>query len=146
MRDLLGLGLKLHLLDAGHGGLDANSLVTLVQNLINVGVEHVSTTVDGGQTSETLGKLAKTVQRVDVRRLSVSGNRVTVQADTLNGLRSLARGGDVVISQVQSHGVANEVLGSIFKAELVINILHGAGVQIKTYQDENDQSLPNSVK
>lgn len=131
-KDDLGLGLKLHLLDTGHSGLDANSLVTIVLNLVDVGVEHVSAAVDGGQTGETLRKLAKTVERVDVRRLSVSSNRVTVQANALDSLGSLAGCGDVIVGEVKSHGVANEVLCGCLEAELVVNIFHGALVHVQT--------------
>jgi hypothetical protein len=127
----LGLGLELHLLNTSHGRLDAHSLVALILDLVDVGVEHVSTAVDGRQTGETLGKLAKTVERVDVRRLSVSSNRVTVQADSLDGLGSLAGGGDVVVGEVESHGVTNEVLCGGLEAELVIDILHGALVDVQ---------------
>lgn len=129
--DHLGLGLELHLLNTSHGRLDANSLVAVVLDLVDVGVEHVSSAVDGRQTGETLGKLAKTVERVDVRRLSVSSNRVTVQADSLDSLGSLARGGDVVVGEVESHGVANKVLCGGLEAELVIDVLHGALVDIQ---------------
>lgn len=129
--DHLGLGLELHLLNTSHGRLDANSLVTIVLDLVDVGVEHISTTVDGRQAGETLRKLAKTVERVDVRRLSVSGNRVTIKADSLDGLGSLARGGNVVVGEVESHGVANEVLCGGLEAELVIDVLHGALVDIQ---------------
>lgn len=131
-KDHLGAGLKLHLLDASHGGLDANSLAALGDELIDVGVEHVGTAVDGGETGKALGELAKTVQRVDVRRLSVTGNRVTVEADALNGVGGLALGGEVVIGEVEGHGVANEVLGASLKAELVVDLVHGAGVHVET--------------
>lgn len=65
--DHLGAGLELHLgLDTRHGGLDADGLAVLVDELVNVGVEHVGTAVDGTETSEALRKFAQTVQRVDV--------------------------------------------------------------------------------
>ncbi|KAI6751602.1 hypothetical protein HG531_006298 [Fusarium graminearum] len=129
--DHLGLGLELHLLDTGHGSLDANSLVAIVLDLVDVGVKHVSATVDGRQAGKTLGKLAEAVERVNVRRLSVSSNRVSVETDAIDSLGSLARGGDVVVGEVESHGVADEVLGGCLEAELVVDILHCALVHVK---------------
>lgn len=45
------LGLELHALASVvlllHGGLDAYDLVTVVEELVDVGVQHVGTTVDG---------------------------------------------------------------------------------------------------
>lgn len=131
--DHLGLGLELHLLDTSHGGLDANSLAALLKNLVNVGVEHVSAAIDGREAGKTLGQLAKTVERVDVRRFSVTGDGVAVEADTLDGLRGLADGGHVLVGQVEGHGVADEVAGASLKTELVIDLLHAAVVDIKTY-------------
>lgn len=132
--DHLGLGLKLELVGAVlHGSLDTGSLIAVEEQLIHVSVEHVSAAVDGGQTGETLRQFSKTVERVDVRRLSVSGNRVTVQADALDGLRSLSGVGDVVVGEVQSHGVANKVLGAGLKTELVVDVLHGTRVDVKAY-------------
>ena len=130
--DHLGAGLELHLgLDTGHGGLDADGLAVLVDELVNVGVEHVGTAVDGGKTGEALGKLAKAVERVDVWRLAVAGDGLAVEADALDGLRGGARGIEVVVVEVEGHGVADEILGAGLEAELVKDLLHGAGVHIE---------------
>ena len=136
-QDHAGLGLELHLgLDAGHGGLDTSGLVALVKDLVDLGVEHVRATVDSRETGEALRKLAKTVQGVDVRGLAVPGNRVTVQADPLDGLSSLTRLLDVAIVQVQGHGMADEVPSGGLKAELVVDILHRAILEVKTCHTE----------
>lgn len=100
-KNLLGLGAEGHSITLIstllHGCLNTNSLVSVICNLIKVGVEHVSATVDSGQTSKSLGKLTKTVKRVDVWGLSIASNRVTVETDTLDGLWCSSCRGNVVI-------------------------------------------------
>src|SRR4051794_32215086 len=82
--DHLRLRLKLHLgLDAGHGRLDADGLLALIQDIVNMGVEHVCAAVDGAQTREALGQLAESVERVDVWRFPVARDTVTVEPDPL---------------------------------------------------------------
>lgn len=129
----LGTSLKGHLLDTSHGSLDTNGAVALVDQLINVGVEHVGTAINGRETSKALRQLAKAIERVDVRRLAVASDRVAVHADTLNGGRGLAAGCAVFISEVKSHCVANKVLGASLEAKLVVDVVHGAGVHVETW-------------
>lgn len=129
-----GLGLELHLgLDTSHGGLDARELATLVLDLVDVGVQHVSTAVDGRQTGEALGQLSESVERVDVRGLSVASDRVTVEADTVDGLGGLAGGINVTVVEIKSHGVADEVTGTGLEAELFVDLLHGAVGHVQTW-------------
>lgn len=74
-KDHLGLRLELHLgLNSSHGSLDACGHTVLVDHLVDVGVQHVCSSVDGGQTSEALGQLAETVERVDIWGLAIAGN------------------------------------------------------------------------
>lgn len=130
----LGLGLELHLgLDAGHGGLDTGGLAALVQDLVDLGVKHVRATVYGRQTSETLGQLAETVQRVDVRRLSVPGYRVSVHPNTVDSLGSLAGLVKIGVVQVEGHGVPNEISGAGLEAEFVEDFLRGTLAYVETY-------------
>lgn len=131
-KDHLGLGLELHLLNASHGSLDTDGLGALVQDLVDVGVEHVGAAIDSRQAGEALGELAETVERVDVGGLAVPGDRVAVEADALDGLGGLALGIDVLISKVESHGMANEVAGGSFKTELVVDLLQSHCVDVKT--------------
>lgn len=136
--NLLGLGLELHgrglVVAILHGGLDTGDLATFViQDLIDVGVQHVSTTVDGRKTSKALGELAQAVQRVDVRRLAVAGHGVDVEADTVDSLDGGAGLVDVLVRGVEGHGVTNEITGVILEAELVIHLLHGAATDVETY-------------
>lgn len=60
--------------------------IRIGDDLVDLLVEHVGSTVDGAQTSKGLGQLAETVQRVDVRGLAVSGHRLSVQDDTVDGI------------------------------------------------------------
>lgn len=135
--DLLGLSFEFHgvglVLAILHGGLDAGNLAVLVQHLIDIGVKHIGTTVDGGKTSEALRKLTETIERVDVWGLSVTSHRVHVQADAVNGLDSGAGLVDVSVGGVQGHGVADEIASVILKAELVVDLLHGAVVDVEPY-------------
>lgn len=116
-----------------HGGLDVSCLSgSIVGDLIKVGVQHVSSTVNSGETSEALWELSETVQWVDVWRLSVAGDRVPVETDALDGLWCSALLGDIVVSGVKRHGVADEIAGGSLKAELVEDILHGASLDVKS--------------
>lgn len=100
-KNLLGLGAEGHsvalITTLLHGSLNTNSLVSVICDLIKVGVEHVSATIDSRQTSKSLRKLAKTVKGVNVWRLSITGNRVTVETDTLDGLWCSSCRGNIVI-------------------------------------------------
>jgi len=129
----LGAGLELHLrLDTSHGSLDTNSLASLVDELIDVGVEHIGTAVDGTEAGETLGELSQSVERVDIRRLSVARNTVAIQADALDGLGRSTGFIQVGIVVVKRHGVADKVLGCDLEAELVVDLLHGATAQVES--------------
>ena len=130
--DELGARLKLHLgVDAAHGGLDTHGLVALVDDLLDVGVEHVGAAVDGAEAGEALGQLAQAVERVDVGRLAVAGHAVAVQAEALDGFGGTALDVEVGVGLVEGHGVAGKVLGSCLEAELVVDFPHGAGAHVE---------------
>lgn len=135
-KDLLGLGLELHSISRNttllQSSLDAGNLSILIQELIDGCVQHVSTAVDSRQSSEALGELSKTIERVDVGGLSVASHRVNVKADTVNDFLTSTGLIDVIISLVESHGVTNKVPSGSFKAEFVVHILHRAGLQIQS--------------
>jgi len=44
----------------------------------------------------------------------------------------LALGRDVIVGEVQTHGVADEVAGTGLEAELIVDLLHAAGVHVET--------------
>ena len=126
-------GLKLHMFHARHRRLDPNGLVALVQDLIHIGVKHVGAAVDGGEASKTLRQFAETIERVDVRRLSVTGNRVSVEANALDNLGSLSLGRHVVVGEIECHGMADKIPGSSLETEFVVDFLHNAVVHVKTW-------------
>jgi hypothetical protein len=135
--DLLGLGLKLHgfglVVTVLHRRLNSGDLAVLVKHLVDVGVQHVCTAVNGRQTSETLGQLAETVERVDIWRFSVACHRVDIQADTVNCFDGGATLVDIFVGGVQSHGVTDEITGIILEAKLVVNLLHRARMDVQSW-------------
>lgn len=135
--DLLCLGGKVHglgsVVSVLHRRLDTRDLsAVVIEHLIDVGVEHVGTAVNGGQTGEALRELTQTVERVDVWRLAVPGHRVHVQTDAVDSLGGLTNLVDVVIGLVQSHRVTDKLTGIVFETELVINVLHRARADVQT--------------
>src|SRR5690242_11042509 len=135
--DLLGFGLELHSW-AGvvlllHSSLDTDDLATIVEELVDISVEHICTTVDSRETSEALRKFAQAVQRVDVRRLAVACHRVDIETNALDCFVCGALLVDVVVGLVQGHGVTDEVTSCGLQSELVVDVLHGAVLHIKTY-------------
>lgn len=128
-KDLAALGLELHavtlLAALLHSRTNAGNLAVLVFHLVNVGVEHVCSAVNGRETGETLGQLAQAVQRVDVRRLSVASHGVHVKTDALDTILSHALLLNVVIGGVECHAVADEVASGLLEAVLVVDLLHG---------------------
>jgi len=136
--DHLGLGLELHggVVGAGaallHGGFDArDTAVGARGDFVDRGVEHVGAAVDGRQAGKALGQFAEAVEGVDVGGLAVAGHGVGVEADALDGLFGLAGVVDVLVGLVEGHGVADEVAGGGLEAELVIDLLHGALVEVE---------------
>ena len=67
---------------------DANNFAALHHNLIDWLVQHVHTTVDGGQAREPLRELAETIQWIQVRGNTVSHQGLGVELysfDCVNG-------------------------------------------------------------
>lgn len=109
-----------------HGGLDPGNLSIFVKNLVDAGVEHIGSTIDGRKTSETLRELTEAVKGIDIWRLSVARHGVHVKANAIDSLDGGSRLVNVVVRLVESHRMADEIASVIFEAELVINLLHGA--------------------
>lgn len=86
--DLAALCLEFHaialLATLFHGGTNARHLAVLVFDLVDVGVEHVGSTVDCRKASEALRQFTQAVQGVDVRRFAVASHGVHVKADALH--------------------------------------------------------------
>lgn len=134
--DLLGLGGEgeslTRLASFFHSSLDTRHLTILIQDLIDVCVQHVSSTVDGGQTSKALRELTQSVKRVNVGRLSVASHGIHIQSNTVDGLSGLPGFGDVIVRLVQSHGVSDKVTGGSLERELIVYILHGASGHVES--------------
>ena len=116
-------------------------------NLVDSLVQHVGTTVDSRETCERLGKLSQAVEGVNVWRLAVPRHGRGVEDDTLVcrasrfGLVPAVRVKNgtgrridtlLLVSQVQSHSVSDEVLGSGLKAKLLVDLLHSILVKVDT--------------
>ena len=52
---------------------DAYDLAAIHDDLVNLFVQHVSSSIDGGQTSKSLRKFSESVQRIQIRRLAIPG-------------------------------------------------------------------------
>ena len=128
--NLLGLSGEFHglavVIAILHCCLDSRNLVAIIENLIDAGVEHVGTAVDGRKTGEALRKLTETVERINVRRLAIASHGVHIKADPVDGFGGHARFCDIEVGLEQSHRVTDEVTGIVFETELVIYILHRA--------------------
>ena len=100
-------------------------LSSLHDYLVNGLVQHVRAPVDGGEPGEALGQLPEPVQRVEVGRLAVPGQGLSVQLDPLHSLDTgLAA---VTVISVESHGVTNKVARVLIKTKLFVDFVHGTG-------------------
>jgi hypothetical protein len=128
--DFAALCLELHafttLATLLHRSFNTNSLAIFPKDLVDIGVEHVCTAVDGRKTCKSLWQLTKSIERVDVRGFTVPSHTVDVEADAGDCIFGDARCIDVVVSRVEGHAVANEVAGVRLKTILVVDFLHGA--------------------
>jgi len=111
-------------------GLDTDGVTVLDDDVVDGGVEHVGTTVDGAETSKALRKLTKTIEWVEVGALGVgiAGKRVEVELHADDRLKSRLL--QVVIVEVEADSVTDEVDGVGLKAELGIELTHGHLVQV----------------
>lgn len=84
---------------------------------------------------KSLGKLAKAVERIDVRALSISSHGGNIKLNAFVSFKSRLgevakelinrKGISVLVIEVQGEGVSNKVLGSGFKPKLGIDSRHG---------------------
>ena len=133
LADLVGRvgGVAVDLLAFGDlaSGAHTDDLSRVVNDdLVDGLVEHVGASVDGAQAGETLGQLAQAVKRVEVRRLSVPGQRVAVELDLLE--RRAAGNLEVGVIAMQRQRVADEVVGVLVQTELSVDLRHGRRVGI----------------
>lgn len=104
-------------------GAHANYLAALAQHdLVDGLVQHVGTTVDGRQPSESLGQLAQAIHGVEVGRLAVPCQRVRVELDAPDSVHGWLV--QILVITEQGQGVAREVLRVLVQSELVVQPLH----------------------
>lgn len=102
------------------------------KDLVDALVEHESAAVNGAQSREALGKASKTIQRIDIRTLSVSLERVHIKLNSLGGGGS--RLIEVVIIAMQGHCMASEGLGVGVKTELLVQLSGGHLIERLAYK------------
>jgi len=112
-------------------GFDTGDAPVLVNESVDGLVEHICSSVDGGETSKGLGKLSETVSGIDVRRLScVLGQRVAVEFDFLDGFESGSA--EVLIVLMEGDGVAEEGLSVLVESEFLVQVGHGRLLEVET--------------
>ena len=120
--DHLGLGHFIARLDA------VRNAVGILEDFINVTVQHKGSTMDSAETREALGQTAKTVQGVDVRAGTVASQGVAV------ALQLLDSGGsgliEVVVVKLEAHGVRDELMRFGDKTKVNVQLSHGHCVEI----------------
>jgi len=118
--DELALGNGVWLL----AGLDTDGLAVLHDDVVDRGVEHVGTTIDGAETSKALRKLTKTIERIEIRTLGIGITRKRVEVELHTNDRLKSRLPQVIIVEVQADSVADEIDGIGLKAELGVELTH----------------------
>ncbi|KAF1756417.1 hypothetical protein GCK72_012870 [Caenorhabditis remanei] len=110
--------------------LHSNRLSILNDNLVDWLVKHISSSVDCGETSESLWKFSQSVEWIQVWRLSVTSQRVRVQTNLLDSRCEWLI--LVLIVTVESKRVSGEVGGVLIKSELLVDLLHRLVVWIQS--------------
>ena len=87
--------------------------------------QHVSATINSAETSKSLRKLTKTIERVDVGRLAVLGQGLSVQLHAVYQAITLSWPLQIVVIQVQSQGVTKEVNSVRLQSEILRHQLLG---------------------
>ncbi len=115
--DLLFLASSEHVAGVTDDHLALGSFVTaldtrnlsrfVIDDFINILVEHESTTIDGAHSGETFGDTTETIDGIDEGRVSVSTVGIHVELDLIDGFNSGSL--DEAIISVKSDGVTNEI-------------------------------------
>jgi hypothetical protein len=110
-------------------GLDSSDFsIFTKENLVNVGVEHVSTSMDSAKSRETFRKTSQTIDRIEERRITILSKGFDVKLDLLDSFDG--RLGEVLIISEESDCMSQEINGIIFKFMLLENIRHGLLVKV----------------
>lgn len=111
--------------------LDTDDLAVLVDELLDLLLEHLDATGDGAETGETLGDTAETVLGVDEGGRTETGKRVSVKLALLDGIS----GGlvEVVVVLVQSDGVTSELDGVLTERATSEDLTSSGLLHINTF-------------
>ena len=101
---------------------DSDSLSIFEQNLVNLGVEHVSSSMNCAKSGESLRKTSKTVDWVQERRVTISSNGLEVKLDLENCVCSWLV--QVIVCSMECHGVTKEINRVRFKFVVLVNVTH----------------------
>jgi hypothetical protein len=82
----------------------------------------------GAVPGKALGQFSETVERVNVRGLSVASHGVYIEEDSFNSFTGWFM--EVSVVNVQRHGMTNEILCPSLKTKFGINLVHRILVQI----------------
>jgi hypothetical protein len=82
--------------------------LVIEENFVNVLVQHEGTTVDGADTRKSLWKATKSIQGINVRGSSVTGKRVAVDLQLLEGRKRWLI--HVIFIELEAHGMGNELM------------------------------------
>ena len=77
---------------------------------------------------KSLWQLAEAVERVEIWRLPISSERVTVQLDPLDGLG--ARVVEILVISVKSQSVADKIAGVLVETKLLVDLAHRRLVRV----------------
>lgn len=106
----------------------AHATLVVVEDLIDVLVEHEGTSLDRTHSREAFWDTTETIDGVDERRVTVTADRIHVKLDFIDGFN----GGTVeeTIIGEQRDSVTNEIDGVGFEFELVQEFSHGHAGEI----------------
>mmetsp|Transcript_17757 Transcript_17757/g.41135 ORF Transcript_17757/g.41135 Transcript_17757/m.41135 type:complete len:365 (+) Transcript_17757:145-1239(+) len=109
--------------------LDTSCLaLIIINNLINILIQHIGTSVNGTDTRESLGKTSQSVDRINVGARSVSSKRVAVRSEVLDGGSS--RLVHVTLVQLKAHGMRNELMCFRKQTKVLVKLPHGHCVEV----------------
>ena len=97
--------------------------IVVKENLLDVGVEHESSSMDGAEPGEALGKPTEAVHGVDVRGLPVSLKGGAVRLKVGKGLDG--RLVEVIVVGLQAHCVGDKLVGGVAEPEGGVKLAHG---------------------
>mmetsp|Transcript_82247 Transcript_82247/g.172190 ORF Transcript_82247/g.172190 Transcript_82247/m.172190 type:complete len:399 (-) Transcript_82247:64-1260(-) len=110
-------------------GLDARDLALGIElEAVNRLVQHVDASVDGGEPGEALRQAAEAVQGIDEGGTAVLQDRVQVELALVDG--GSAGLVQVLVIDLKSDGVTDEVDGALLETVLLVDLGHGVSLRV----------------